>query len=245
MTTRSSAGLREQVLFIEGKYQELVDKGTSGAQLLARLVLGLEPTEELERQYAGNETDNHIYRAARAFEAGALPLAHEEIAALWKIFDARVAAGAIDDHTYYNLRQLGDVMLCAAATDEVRKLVEFLASRSHEHPVRGYVRLSTLAAPLVGDRTWIVRQQSSDRERVLADAIEAEMSGDRSKAVTLLQSIVNDPSPYWEYPERMALLRNLRALHRTREAQALCDDTTKPALFQPAYLPARRVCLGK
>jgi hypothetical protein len=108
--------------------------------------------------------------------------------------------------------------------------------------VRSFQRLSILTAPLVGDRSLIERRELSDSDRQLADAIEAEMSGDREKAVKLLDKLVKDPSPYWDYPERVALLRNLRALRRTKEAKALCDDTLRPAIFQWSILPARRAC---
>src|SRR5439155_7697327 len=94
---------------------------------------------------------------------------------------------------------------------------------------------SILAAPIVGDKSWIVREHLTDRELQLADAIAAEMDGDRVKAVVLLEAIVRDPSPSWDYPERVALLRNLRALRRTKDARTLCDDTLRPAIFAWAF----------
>ena len=60
----------------------------------------------------------------------------------------------------------------------------------------------------------------------------------------LLDQLVRDPSPFWDYPGRVALLRNLRALHRDKEARAVCEDTLHPAVFQLAYLPTRRACTG-
>jgi hypothetical protein len=188
------------------------------------------------------DLDRHTYRAARALGAGAAAAAGAELDAVWQIVRARKAAGELTDATYHSLGLIGDAVIAADAGGEARRLVEFLAERSRERPVRGYQRLSILAAPLVGDRTWIVRRDLTDRERRLADAIDAELTGDPARAAALLHDIVGDPSPSWDYPERMALLRNLRALGRADEARALCADTLRPAIFQWAFLPARRTC---
>jgi hypothetical protein len=209
------------------------------------LVLGRTPPPELEaNQLDGDPMLHHIYRAARALEAGDAPTAHTEIDEVWRDVLARKRAGELADTVYYELRLLGDVVLCAEMTDEARRIVAFLAEQSKNHPVRSYQRMSILAAPLVGDRTWIVRRDLTDRDAQLADAIEAELGGDRARAVELLDKIVHDPSPFWDFPERIALLRNLRALHRDKQASALCDDTLHPAIFQMAFLPARRACHG-
>jgi hypothetical protein len=97
----------------------------------------------------------------------------------------------------------------------------------------------------VGDRALIVRDQLTDRESQLADAITAEMDGDRARAASLLATLVAHPSVHWDYPERVALVRNLRALHRVKEADAVCADTLRPAVFRIAFLPTRKQCSRK
>ena len=57
------------------------------------------------------------------------------------------------------------------------------------------------------------------------------MNGDRARAAVLFKQLVDDPPPSWNYPERVALLRNLRALH-----------TLRPALLGFAFLPTRKLC---
>ena len=245
MIASSTSDYRDRGRFMRGEYEEVARGGVLPMRLYAKLVLGHTPTPDDESQLTGAPIDTGIYRAARALGADDRVAARAAIDEIWTHVRARQQAGELADNTYYLLRLLGDVVLSAELADEARRLVEFLAERSRDHPVRGYQRLSILAAPIVGDRTWIVRRNLSDRDRQLADAIEAEMSGDRARAVRLLDAIVRDPSPYWEYPERVALLRNLRALHRDKAAQALCEDTLRPAIFHYAYLPTRRVCAGR
>jgi hypothetical protein len=58
----------------------------------------------------------------------------------------------------------------------------------------------------------------------------------------ILAELVADPSATWDYPERAALLRNLRALHRKKDAAALCADTLRPAVYRTAFLVLRRLC---
>ncbi|HUJ59957.1 MAG TPA: serine/threonine-protein kinase [Kofleriaceae bacterium] len=230
--------------FVLGHYEQLAATGAPPTRLQATLVLGRTPTPQLEDELGADPIVHHIYRTARALEAGDSATAHAEIAEIWKQALARQTAGEIPDNVYYLLRLLGDVLVCGGMTDEAKRLVELLAERSREHPVRNYQRMSILTAPLVGDRAWIVRRELSDRDAQLADAIEAEMTGDHARAAELLGELVRDPSPFWDYPERMALVRNLRALHRTEDARAVCEDTLHPAVFQLALLPARRFCTG-
>lgn len=76
----------------------------------------------------------------------------------------------------------------------------------------------------------------------LAAASAAELDGDRAKAADLLGELVADPTFSWDYPERAALIRNLRALGRTKELAAVCDDTLRPAIVRPALLVIRALC---
>ena len=244
MIASSGSEYRDYGELMRGHYEELARTGAPPTRLYATLLLGRSPPPELEAELGADPMIVHIYRVARALERADERTAHAEIETIWTQVAARRTDGEIPDSVYYLLRILGDVLVCGGMTDETRRLVQFLAAESRQHPVRNYQRLSILAAPLAGDRTWIVRRELTDRDRVLADAIEAEMSGDRARAVVLLDQLVRDPSPFWDYPERVALLRNLRALHRGKEARALCEDTLHPAVFQLAYLPTRRACAG-
>jgi hypothetical protein len=101
-----------------------------------------------------------------------------------------------------------------------------------------------LAAPVLGDAALIVHEGLSERESRLADGLAAEMKGDRAHAVSVLNALVADPTPGWDYAERAALLRNLRALGRDKEARALCADTLSPPIFRPAFLTLREQCLA-
>jgi hypothetical protein len=245
MISTSGSDYRDFGELMLGHYDQVAKTGVPPTRLYATILLGRTPPAGMEDELGADAIVHHIYRTARALEAGDDATAHAEIAEIWKQVEARRTGGEVPDSVYYLLRLLGDVLACASMTDEARKLVVFLAEQSTQHPVRNYQRMSILVAPLIGDRSWIVRRNASDRDRELADAIEAEMTGDRGKAVELLQALVRDPSPFWDYPERVALLRNLRALHRDQEASALCEDTMQPAEFQLAFLPTRRVCRAR
>ena len=116
--------------------------------------------------------------------------------------------------------------------DEARMLVAFLAS--HPRP-RGYPRLSFLAAPIVGDAELLHTPHETMRNEAIASASAAELTGDHERASRLLAEIVAAPSFTWDYPERAALLRNLRARHDAAKIEALCADTARPAC-SPAFL---------
>lgn len=108
---------------------------------------------------------------------------------------------------------------------------------------RGYDRFVLLAAPLLGEHAPVPRQPHlSTRQARLADAIDAELSGDRERAATILHGLVADPTWFWDFPERAALIRNLSALGRFDEIAKLCADTLAPAVFRPAFLGARATC---
>ena len=226
--------------FMQGHYDALLRTSSSRFRLYARLALGQTPSPE-DDALAG---DDPIYRVARALGEGHIAAARRAIEALWAPILAHDGDAVIADSTYLQVKTLADVLLCAGAgeVEQLRRTVTFMAAHSKAHPVFGYQRISILAAPVVGNRSWIVRDGLTERETQLADAIEAEMTGDRRRAAELLGKLVADPTPSWDYPERVALLRNLRALGRDADARALCDDTLKPAVFAWAYLPARRVC---
>ncbi len=223
-----------------GHYAELADHGAGQFKLWAELALGQTPAPDLEPSATDASVDAHAYRIARAAEAGNLDAARREFADAWTALSAQTPEQITAQ--LFSLELLGEVLLCARLTPESQQLVSLLAAQSKDHPARGYHRLSILAAPLVGDAALVVRDRLTEREARLADASDAELAGDHARAAAILGELVADPTFAWDYPERAALLRNLRALHRAKDAAALCSDTMKPAIFHTAYLAMRHAC---
>jgi Tfp pilus assembly protein PilF/predicted Ser/Thr protein kinase len=223
--------------FAIGNYEALAVSGSLEWRGPAQIVLGQKTTWE--------PPDNAIgvgsYRLARAVEAGDADAARRAIADVWQFIEQQ-GPGAMQPRYYYSLQMFGEVLACTSMTDDLRRLVTYLAKSSAHKPVSGYPRTLLLAAPLLNDRSLVVHDYFTDRLSVLADAADAELAGDRARAVDLLHQIVDDPSPTWDFPERAALLRNLRALGRTNEADALCADTLRPAVFRYAFMAVRKLC---
>jgi hypothetical protein len=225
--------------FMQGHYDALLRTSTGRFKLYAILALGQTPTPA-DEALGGNDP---IYPVARALGQGDSAAAQRAVDAIWAPITANSRDAAIADSTFLELRMLSDILLCAGKVEQVRRILTFMTSQGRT--VHGSQRLSILAAPLIGDRALIVRTGLTEREAHLADAIDAEMTGNRARAAELFGQLVADPSAGWDYPERMALLRNLRALGRDKDVRALCDDTLRPAVFTWAYLPARRQCLAR
>ena len=225
--------------FALGKYRELAETGGLPQKVWAQLVLGQEATPEVTAQIAGDGIDATAFRIALASEHGDLARARSEFTALWaRLIDQQdPTSGA-----FYALEVLGEVVISAGMKPEARQVVEFLARHSAQRHVRGYQRFANLTAGLLGDPDLIVRDKVTERNARIADASAAEINGDRKKAVEILQALVDDPTFFWDYPERAALAGNLRALGRRRDLAALCAKTMKPAVFRAAFLALRRVC---
>lgn len=82
----------------------------------------------------------------------------------------------------------------------------------------------------------------SERSHQLRAAAEPEIAGDHAKAAALLAEIVHNPTFTWDYPERAALLRNLRAVDDKPAIAALCKDTLEPAIYHHAFVVLRALC---
>jgi hypothetical protein len=121
-------------------------------------------------------------------------------------------------------------------TPEAKQLVAFLAS--HPRP-RGYPRLSFLTAALARDPELLHTPAETSRNEAIEAAAEAELHGDRARAAELYGKLVASPSFSWDYPERAALLRNLKD---PKQIAAVCADTLRPAVFRPAWLVIRAHC---
>jgi hypothetical protein len=70
--------------------------------------------------------------------------------------------------------------------------------------------------------------------------MQAVLDKDHAKAAAILDELIHDPTPGWDFPERAALLRELREAHK--KTDALCAETLKPAVFRHAFLVLQRQC---
>ncbi|HEY4239953.1 MAG TPA: protein kinase [Kofleriaceae bacterium] len=230
------------VEFAAGHYTELAASGAPMFKLAAQLVLRQPLSPDLASRAVGPSLDAVGLRVALDVRDGNLSAARAEIAAAWPHVLALRDAHQLSGGTYLVLEDLGETLLAANMTSEARALVSLLASQSERRPVRGYHRLAALLTAATGDPSLLPASGLSERNAQLAAAARAETSGDRAGAVAILAPLVADPTFSWDYPERAALLRNLRALHRTRDAAALCADTLKPALYRNALLALQYLC---
>ncbi len=137
-----------------------------------------------------------------------------------------------------SLHHVADAAIAAELPEATRMLLDLMSTNEEFHAHR----LEILAAPILGRPRTFARDPLTTRERTLATAIEAELSGDRATAARLLSKLVADPSDSYDYPERAALARNLIALGRSDELAALCQDLEHPPVFAFAWLPLAHTC---
>jgi hypothetical protein len=219
--------------FALGRYEAIAD------ELPATLVLGREPTAAQRAIIDRDDLDGATYRIALALAANDRARASQEFAAMWS---AHVDGHELTTEAYYSLEMLGEVVIAGELRDESHRLASFLLAQGKPRSDRGYQRLGILAAAVTGDMSLILREDLSERYAELDAASEAELAGDRETAVKMLAELVANPSFSWDYPERAALIRNLRALKRKKEVAALCADTERPAIWRVAYLVVRARC---
>ncbi|HEU0036380.1 MAG TPA: protein kinase [Kofleriaceae bacterium] len=228
----------DSIALADGKYADVARRGAAPYRGLAKLVLG-EPLSDADiDQTYGNAYDRAVYQLAAALERGDVADAKARFAAIWHDQTA-VAPSA---STLAALEGLAEVVITGDLADESRQLVQFVREHANLQPRRGGQRFALLAAGMLGDRALLVSDHLTERLQRLADAMTAEVDGDRERAVTILQELVADPSMTWDYPERAALLRNQRALHRTADAAATCAEAMHPKVVRVALLPLRRLC---
>jgi hypothetical protein len=227
--------------FAMRRYAKLADKRTADG-VHARIVLGQQVDPALVSELGVNSLEVIAFRYAEAVDANDADGQRRASAEMWAILEAP-GRGPVEPHELFVLALYGEVVVCQEARDELRHVVAFLAAHANPRArIPGYPRLALLAAPVLGDRALIARTRLSGREAKIADAMEAEMAGERARAARILDDLVKDPTPTWDYPERAALLRDLRALHRDADAKALCAATLEPAIFRYAYLALRGKC---
>jgi hypothetical protein len=140
-----------------------------------------------------------------------------------------------------DLETLGDVVLAGELVDGVAPIAAEFTARGAANEVRRDRRFATLGAALVHDASTIP-DGGTDRDHRTATAIRAELAGDHATALSILSALVADPSAHWDYAERAALIRNLRATDDQPRLAAIYDDTLRPAIPRAAMVVLRRVC---
>jgi predicted Ser/Thr protein kinase/tetratricopeptide (TPR) repeat protein len=236
------AGLSDtmQIDFADGRYRKLADGTQPAYRMTAKIVLGEKLTEvELGAVYS-HPIELATIKIAFALEERDQQQARELLARVWA---DHVADRRLTPRDYYHLEYLGEVLLAADLVEEARRLVLLLAETSKQRPKRGYHRFAMLAAALAKDASLIPSGPTvSERNRMLAEMAHAQIAGDRAKAIQILAAAVANPSPTWEYAERAALIRLLRAANKKREAEAVCKDTLAPAVYRHALPVVRGLC---
>jgi tRNA A-37 threonylcarbamoyl transferase component Bud32/tetratricopeptide (TPR) repeat protein len=222
-----------------GHYKQLAEGRTTPFREWAQMILDRR-TPEIDHYVGGNGLDAHAFRIALAVRDGKLDDARAIFADAWEA----VAAADVEHqpHILGDLENLAEVTLTAEMTDETRRVVTFLGAHAHGRARHGAHRVAALAAALLADPSLLPKSGLSDRNTKLLAAASAELSGDRAGAAKILRGLVDDPTFTWDYPERAALVRNLRAMGRHKDAVAVCVDTLHPAVFRAAQVVMQRTC---
>lgn len=217
--------------FAVGRYEQVATSGEEPFASWARVVLGL-PVERPKAPFSAHPA---IYdRITDAAAKGDRAAAAREVASLMTQLDP------FTNLTSSLLVQMGEVLLVAEMAEPAKRVLGVLRERQ---PKYNYKRLAILAGPMLG-ATKFERAVLTERLATLATAIDAELAGDRVLAAKLLDELVKNPTYEWDFVERFALMRNLRALGRVKEAEAICADTLKPPVIRYVFQVARARCLA-
>ena len=228
---------RQTYLFAAGEYEAVARSGEFPLDFQAQLVLG-KPVAAADEQRLGESFDGYAYRTARALVAGDRVAARAELATAWK----KVLGEPVTDRLAYDLGNLADVIASSGLHDETATLLAFLRAGASPRYASMYRRLACLAAPLIGTVAPVLEASATPRERQLAAAIASELAGDHLAAAKALTELVADPSDTWELGERIALVRNLRALGDTGQVASQCKEVVRPPVFRYDFLLARQAC---
>ncbi|HSN28848.1 MAG TPA: hypothetical protein VLT45_21320, partial [Kofleriaceae bacterium] len=203
--------------FADGRYEDLAEHGTGQFEKWAQLVLGRPTTQPLDPSE----------QLAQAIAGG-------DHAKAGSIF-----ASAMQAPDRFTVEGVGEVVIAAQDKELTQRLVDYLRA----HPtLRGRVRLLLLAAPVLGDATLLETPHDTTRTDLIASAVLADLQHDAKTAARHWTDLLYRPSFSWDYPERAALLRDLRALHDSHGIQRVCADTLRPAVFRAAFLVLRAQC---
>jgi predicted Ser/Thr protein kinase len=214
--------------FARQRYRELIERNVPGWSLWAYLVLEEEPPAEIVTKLDANNAA--FWRYAEADEEAA----RRAFETQWDRL-SRLAPNAAQE----DLGRLFEIALAKGRAADVRRIVEHV--RRHAAQFRGHHKIELLAAPLLGVPPPPLDKLTT-REQHLARATEAELAGDHRRAVALLRALLAEPGVHWDYPERAALLRNLRALRARKEVAQICRELRHPPVFRYAWLPLRASC---
>jgi Tfp pilus assembly protein PilF len=228
------------------RYDELARGRAEFFAVRARLVGQLPLTADDRAYLARDASDARVLRIAIALGGGDERAAPRELAELHD--QVKRHPGYLDGTTG---EELAEVLIAAELGPEARELLSVLDARqpSQSHRLQRLEAMAALVARDAGSAAGgagaLDRANRSERTRREIDAVEAELAGRRDDAVAIWQELVANPSWTWDYLERAVLLRDLAALgpSRKRDRDALCADTMTPAVFYPAWLVVRRLCL--
>jgi len=221
--------------FSLGHYAKLLHSDDPSVKLSAQLAIGTTSSPEIAAKLAEPTFDAKILGIAIALATGDREAAQRELTALLPQLDG--ASGG-------DLETLGDVVLAGELVDGVAPIAAAFATRGAANPTRRDRRFVTLGAALVHDAS-VIPDGGTDRDHRLATAIRAELAGDRATAISILAALVADPSVHWDYAERAALIRNLRATGDRTQLAATCEDTLHPAVPRYAMVVMWRVCVPR
>jgi tetratricopeptide (TPR) repeat protein len=219
----------EHIDFAVGKYEELVKAGRFPYDLWSQIVLGLPeraPPTPLTRQ---EQIYKHLTAAAVDNDAALVEAETEKLLANVEPFTAGIGDLLI---------HMGEVVIAADMKKPVAKILAVLQANQRGYHYR---RLAILASPMLGAPKF-PRAELTERLVHLTAAIDAELAGDRAQAAKLLGELVDNPTYEWDFVERLALRRNLLALGRTKEADALCADTLRPTTMRYVFKVVQRIC---
>ncbi len=238
-----AAGITDtnQIEFSVRSYARLAADPDAGLyRISSKLVIG-EPVPDatLIATYK-QPIDLAAARAATAIFAGDHTKANAVFETMWA---DHIVGKPLTARHFYQLELLGEVMISAGHVDEAKRMVKLLAEHSAQRPRRGYHRFAMLTAALARDASLIpTGPMVSERSHELQAAAEAEIAGDHVKAAAILTKVVHNPTYTWDYPERAALLRNLRITRDKAAISALCKDTLEPAIYHHAFVVLKSQC---
>ncbi len=225
---------RQVYEFAAGDYVAVAASSEFPLNLHAQIVLG-KPASELEARLGGY--DGAAYAIATAIVAGDKQAARAHLATIW----TQIAKQPVTDRLLYQLGELIDVVVSSGLRDETRTMLELLRSGASPRYRLAHRRAAALAAPLIGMRLPD-EDGATPRQRRLLAAMRAELAGDRKQAAALLTELVADPSDTFDIGERIALVRNLRALGDERGVRAQCKEIERPPVFRFDFVLARATC---
>jgi Kae1-associated kinase Bud32 len=225
--------LPDQIDFAMRDYARVAGRSTQYGYH-AKVVLGtVKPGEEASFK---NDLEAHDWLTALAIERDDLATARAEAAKTWTEIEKLPTATTI-----YSLENFGEMLLSRPILrDDIERLLARHEQMASVRP-RSRERFRLLAAPILGTKPSRTPDFTTRMSR-LADAVDAEIAGDHAKAASILDELIADPTSSWDFPERVALLRNLVALGDRKRIDVVCAEIVEPALGRPALVTARASC---